>query len=58
MIVDPWGTVVARASDRESVIFADIDLEYLRQIRLQNQCLENIRSNIREIKWKESDKRS
>lgn len=55
MIVDPWGTVIARASDRESVIFADIDLEYLEQIRLQNQCLENIRCNIGEISWKGSD---
>lgn len=55
MIVDPWGTVVARASDRESVIFADIDLGYLEQIRLQNQCLKNIRSNIGELSWKGSD---
>lgn len=57
MIVDPWGTVIARASDRESVIFADIDLEYLRHIRLQNQCLSNIRSNIEDIRWKGSDHR-
>ncbi len=58
MIVDPWGTVIARASDRESVIFADIDLEYLRQVRLQNPCLDNIRSNIGDIRWKDSDHRS
>ena len=55
MVIDPWGTVIARASDRESVILADVDLKYLEEIRLQNQCLVNIRSNVGEILWKGSD---
>lgn len=52
MIVDPWGTVIARASDRESVVIADLDKEHLQDIRRQNQCLGNVRSNIGEIRWK------
>jgi predicted amidohydrolase len=58
MIVDPWGTVIAKASDRESIVFADIDLEYLACIRLQNQCLNNIRANIGDILWKGSGQNS
>ncbi len=33
MIVDPWGTVVARAPNMESVAVADIDLDYLVKVR-------------------------
>jgi predicted amidohydrolase len=33
MIVDPWGTVVARAGYREGVIVADIDLGHAERIR-------------------------
>ncbi len=43
MIVDPWGAVVARASEGESVIFAEIDLEYLRRVRQELPCLTHAR---------------
>lgn len=33
MIVDPWGRVVARASDLPAVIVAEIDLDYLQKVR-------------------------
>lgn len=33
MIVDPWGRIVARSSDRPGVIFAEIDLDYLAKVR-------------------------
>lgn len=33
MIIDPWGNVVAQASDRPQVIVADVDLDWLQQIR-------------------------
>ena len=36
MIVDPWGTVIARASDKPGVILAEIDLEYLADVRRRN----------------------
>lgn len=53
MIVDPWGSVLTAASDEESVIFADLDMGHLEDVRRQNQCLKNIRSNIGEIQWKD-----
>ncbi|KAM9686688.1 deaminated glutathione amidase isoform 3-T3 [Trichechus inunguis] len=33
MVVDPWGTVVARCSDGPGLCLARIDLSYLRQLR-------------------------
>ena len=33
LIIDPWGTVIAKASDQEGVISAEIDLEYLHKVR-------------------------
>jgi predicted amidohydrolase len=43
IIVDPWGTVVARASEGEGVIFAEIDLDYLRRVRKELPCLMHAR---------------
>lgn len=33
MIVDPWGIVLAKASDKECVLVADIDFEFQKKIR-------------------------
>ena len=42
LIVDPWGKILAEASaDKEEVIFADIDLDYLRKIRKNLPALEH-----------------
>jgi predicted amidohydrolase len=41
LIVDPWGTVLAVAPDRETVISAELDLEYLRKVRRQVPSLAN-----------------
>lgn len=35
MIVDPWGRVLARASDFPGVIIAEIDLDYLKKVRTE-----------------------
>jgi deaminated glutathione amidase len=43
LVVDPWGSVVAEASDRVGVVFADLDLEYLAQVRTAVPCLEHRR---------------
>ena len=32
-LVDPWGSVVALAPDRTGLVFGDIDLDYLAQVR-------------------------
>jgi deaminated glutathione amidase len=39
LVVDPWGTVVAEASDKVGVINATLDLEYLEQVRASVPCL-------------------
>jgi predicted amidohydrolase len=43
MIVDPWGTVVARADDGEAVITAEIDAELLARVRQEMPCLSHSR---------------
>src|SRR6478609_3552508 len=39
LVVDPWGTVIAEASDKVGVISATLDLEYLEQVRASVPCL-------------------
>jgi deaminated glutathione amidase len=43
MIVDPWGTVLAQAQDREGHIVADLDLERQLEIRARLPALANRR---------------
>jgi deaminated glutathione amidase len=43
LIVDPWGSIVAQASDGVGVVFADLDLKYLEQVRAAVPCLEHRR---------------
>jgi len=46
LIVDPWGNVVAKASDKPCVITAEVDLDYLDSVRNQVFTLENRRDDI------------
>jgi predicted amidohydrolase len=43
MIVDPWGKPLARAADREMVIFAEIDRDYQQKVRRDLPCLEHVK---------------
>jgi predicted amidohydrolase len=43
MIIDPWGTVVACASDGERVVTAEIDLGLLAKVRREMPCLDHAR---------------
>ena len=38
MIVDPWGTVVAHASDGEQVIVAELDPDRIARVRREMPC--------------------
>lgn len=49
MVVDPWGTVIARASDKPGVILAEIDLGYLKSVRQRNPSIHNRRTDLYEI---------
>ena len=46
IIVDPWGNVVAKASDYPSVIVAEIDLDQVDSVREQIPALKNRRDDI------------
>ena len=41
LIVDPWGTPIARASNQETVVLGEIDLDYLARVRRELPCLEH-----------------
>jgi len=42
-IIDPWGSVIALAPDREAVITAEIDFAYQEQVRAALPCLSHAR---------------
>ncbi len=46
MIVDPWGVIVATASDEESVVSAHIDLDLIKQVRQRYPLLEQRRPEL------------
>jgi deaminated glutathione amidase len=39
MIIDPWGKIIARAPDKECIITAEIDRDYLEKVRRELPCL-------------------
>ncbi len=41
MIVDPWGKVIARASDRVEAVVTDIDIDYVDEVRGKLPSLNN-----------------
>ena len=46
LIVDPWGRVLARASEGEGVITAEIDRAYLARVRRELPCLAHVRLGV------------
>jgi predicted amidohydrolase len=46
IIADPWGNIVAKASDYPCVITAEINLPYVASIREQLPALKNVKSEI------------
>lgn len=46
MIIDPWGTILARAPDRPGVVFADLDSEHLEEIRRALPALDHVRKDL------------
>lgn len=46
MVVDPWGTVIARAKDMPGITYAEIDLDYLDKVRTKIPSLENRRTDL------------
>lgn len=50
MVIDPWGDVIARASDKPGSIMAEIDLGYIERVRRQVPSLENRRADVYEVR--------
>lgn len=50
MIIDPWGTVIATASDAPCVITGEINLEYRIKVKKQLLTLENRREDVYNLK--------
>lgn len=46
MVIDPWGNVISQASDREEIITASIDLDYLDEVRTNLPCLDHSRPEL------------
>ncbi len=46
MVVDPWGTIVATASDTETVLTTVIDLDYIAEVRRRWPLLEQRRPRL------------
>ena len=46
MVVDPWGTVIARSKEEPGVTMAEIDLDYLDKVRNRMQTMENRRQDV------------
>lgn len=49
MVVDPWGVVTARASNRPGLTLAEIDLDYLEQVREKIPSFKNRRTDVYEV---------
>jgi deaminated glutathione amidase len=43
LVIDPWGTIIAEASDRVGLVSATLDLSYLAQVRAAVPCLDHRR---------------
>jgi predicted amidohydrolase len=46
LIADPWGTVLATAPDREYVLRATVDLDYLQKVRRQVPSVQNRQADL------------
>ncbi|MDR1622492.1 MAG: carbon-nitrogen hydrolase family protein [Synergistaceae bacterium] len=46
MVVDPWGTVIARAKNEVGVTYAEIDLDFQERVRAQIPSLKNRRADV------------
>ena len=46
MVIDPWGNVIARASDRECVLMAEIDTDYVDTVRERMPSLSQRRPDV------------
>lgn len=46
MVVDPWGTIIATASDAETVVAARVDLDFIAEVRRRYPLLDQRRPEL------------
>ena len=49
MIVDPWGIELAKAANKECIISAELDLDYLREMRKERDVFAHRRPDLYEL---------
>jgi predicted amidohydrolase len=54
MVADPWGTVTARAKEGAGLTLADIDLDYLEEVRARMLTLGNRRPDVYDLTYHEA----
>ena len=47
--MDPWGTVLCRADEKETILYADLDLARIQAVRQQLPILSARRTDLYEI---------
>ena len=50
MVIDPWGTVIARARETPGVTLAEIDLDFQEEVRARIPSLRNRRPDVYELR--------
>uniref|UniRef100_A0A914M2Q0 Nitrilase and fragile histidine triad fusion protein NitFhit n=1 Tax=Meloidogyne incognita TaxID=6306 RepID=A0A914M2Q0_MELIC len=53
MVVDPWGAIIAQCSEREDLCFAELDLDYVDEIRRNQPVFEHRRSDLYSLYFNE-----
>jgi omega-amidase len=51
-VVDPWGTVIATTNEKEEVVYGEIDLDYIREVRTMIPISKQRREDLYEVKQK------
>ncbi|CAD5219690.1 unnamed protein product [Bursaphelenchus okinawaensis] len=51
MVVDPWGAIVSQCSERVDICFAEIDLDYVKEIRQVQPVIAHRRSDLYSIHY-------
>ena len=54
MVIDPWGTVIARARETPGVTLAEIDLDFQEEVRARIPSLRNRRPDVYELRRRQA----
>jgi len=50
LVADPWGNIISEASDKEEIIFSEIDLDFIDKIREELPLLKHRNEEVYKIK--------